>query len=300
MLDIKHPDARRAGHQGHGQLHHQVSLPAKKPAACRHHGRHAQIHPHHRRAVLAFGPGGGKTLVNPEQPQRRDDKQNEGVPRQAVGDFFPARSLQILPHRQRPDVTLAAAVQVARGGMVDVVLPAPVAVGGEGQHPGEKAQNVIGAFRFEKGAVAAVMKNDEHTHQQQPRQRGDAERQPVGDGKAQPHEIPEREVGHERVDHLPEGARHRGRRIFGDDGFPFRNAGLGFHCGDRLGAGHQGWDGRIETGSQTNDLTRLSFHAQFGKQVSFSAPLPGGAGPKSRLDQAAAAILSPPNRSPCR
>ena len=41
-------------------------------------------------------------------------------------------------------------------------------VGGEGEHAGEKTEDVVGFFGLEKGAVSTIVKNDEGTNRKRP------------------------------------------------------------------------------------------------------------------------------------
>ncbi len=95
---------------------------------------------------LAFAPAGlglGEPVLDQKYVKRRNHEQHGRVAHQSIRETFPAGRLQIFLHRQSRDVTHPAPIQIAGTRMVGGMFPAPVLVGGEGQHAGDESPNVI-------------------------------------------------------------------------------------------------------------------------------------------------------------
>ena len=94
------------------------------------------------------------------------------------------------------------------------MFPPPMIIGREGKQASDEAHDIIGRARLEKGAMAAVVKNDEHAHENPPRQDGQHQRQPIGDRKAAVHQVPKECVRAEGVNNLPERPPQGGLLVF--------------------------------------------------------------------------------------
>src|SRR5712664_2630403 len=106
----------------------------------------------------------GKTLLDEKNEKRRNHKEDDRVAGEPIGELLPARGFQIFLHGQGPDVACAAAIQITRSGMVQSVFPSPMMVWHEGEHPGDVPPEVVGGPGFEKGAMTAIVANDEQTN----------------------------------------------------------------------------------------------------------------------------------------
>ena len=95
----------------------------------------------------------------------------------------------------------------------------------EGEHPCDGSENVIRRGRFEKGAVAAVVENDERAHQNGAGQHCERDGQPPGDRQGEMHQHPKADVRHEGIDELPHRASHGRLLVMGNDLFPVRGIG---------------------------------------------------------------------------
>src|SRR5882672_7960556 len=93
--------------------------------------------------------------------QRRDHKKYDRVARKPIGQSPPAGTLEIFLHRERPDIARAAPIQVARGSMVQGVLPAPVSIRRQIQQSRNDTRRVVGSLGFKERRVAAVVENNE-------------------------------------------------------------------------------------------------------------------------------------------
>src|SRR4051812_28332210 len=99
-------------------------------------------------------------MFDNEQVERANAEKNDGVARQTIGEALPTRRLDVLLHRQGPDVTSAAPIQVAGGGMVNRMFARPMAIRCEGQDPGDEPDHIIRLARREKGAMPAIVKDN--------------------------------------------------------------------------------------------------------------------------------------------
>src|SRR5688572_29882150 len=79
--------------------------------------------------------------------------------------------------------------------------------------------------------MTAVVRNDENTDEEGTGQNGNRGGQPPGYLEAPVHRDPEKGVGEEGVDYLPDTPRRRGLLILSNDLFPSRNVGTGVVLG---------------------------------------------------------------------
>ena len=103
---------------------------------------------------------------------------------------------------------------------MDGVFPTPMVVGRVSQDAGDGADDVICFLGFEKGAVAAIVEDDEHAHHECTREHRQRNSQPPRDVSGQIHQDPECKERGDGVDHLPGGARDGGLLITRYDLFP--------------------------------------------------------------------------------
>ncbi len=105
------------------------------------------------------------------------------------------------------------------------VLPAPVVVGRERQHAGDETPDVIGRAGLEERSVTAVVEDDEDPDEHPAGQDHQGQSEPVGNRKAEVQEIPEDEVGPDRVHDLPAGPPDGGHLVLGHEFLPLRDLG---------------------------------------------------------------------------
>jgi len=95
----------------------------------------------------------------------------------------------------------------------------------ESEHSRDSAPDMIGNRRFKKGAVAAIMKNDERPHQDGAGQHGERDREPPRNGNGEIHEHPNPDEGNEGIHELPDRTANGRLLISGHDLFPIRGVG---------------------------------------------------------------------------
>ncbi len=220
MLYVKEPYARAACDHEDDQMNEQILFDPENGAQPHGHPEDGKVHPIHGMALALVRAGRRNSLLNEKQIKGRDDEQDDRVTREAIREFFPAGGFEIFLHGECPDVTGAALVEIAGAGVVNGVFPPPVVIGSEREYARDESHNVIDRARFEIRSVAAVMENDKDAHDKSARENGQRHDQPPGNGKREIHEIPERGVGYEGVDHLPDGPGSGGVGVFGHNLFP--------------------------------------------------------------------------------
>ena len=161
VLHVEHPDASGTGDHRHGKLNHQPALPAQRPDLQARENRHGDIHGPNRHFFTAARIAVGEPLINEKQAGRGDQKQNDRIAHDPVNELFPFRSGEVFSHGEGPDVTRATTIQIAATGVVEGMFPAPMEIRSGRQKAGEKSNDVVRLLAFEKGTVAAIMKNDE-------------------------------------------------------------------------------------------------------------------------------------------
>ena len=161
MLHIKQPVPGRAGHGQRCQLQQQVRLEAENPTHHRAHPNQRQVRPDHRLPFPRPRHGGRDPLLDEKHIKRGEAEKDDRVARQAIGKAPPARCFQIFLDGQRPYISGAAPVQIARSGVVNGVLPAPMPERRERQHTRDEADNIVRLPGRKKGAVSAIVEDDE-------------------------------------------------------------------------------------------------------------------------------------------
>ena len=100
----------------------------------------AAVHDPNRSFLTGFCVGFGETLVNQKQIERSNEKKNDGVAAQSIGEAFPSRGIEVFLYGQRPNVSHSTAGEIARAGMVNGMFPFPVIVGSEGKQTRNEAE----------------------------------------------------------------------------------------------------------------------------------------------------------------
>ena len=218
VLNVKKPYAAGARHHQHHRLQQQIGAETEQPAHRHGHTQQREVHPPHGVTFSRAGGGRSKALTEQKHVQRRDDEQHEGIAHELIREPFPARRFQVLLHRHGPHVADASLVQVPGGAVVNAVLPAPVVVRCERQDAGDESDQRIGPVRLEERPVPAIVKEDEHPHQQRAGEHRQRKRQPQRDLLDVVHEVPEQHVRNDRIEQLPQRAPGRWPLVQQEDG----------------------------------------------------------------------------------
>src|SRR5437868_5182239 len=94
-------------------------------------------------AFAAVGHGCRKPLSDEKYVERRQHKEDDGIPRQAIGESFSARGFEIFLDGHGPNVTSAAPIKITGGGMVEGMFPAPLIERREGKQAAKKAPDIV-------------------------------------------------------------------------------------------------------------------------------------------------------------
>ena len=121
-----------------------------------------------------------------------------------------ASTLKIFLNRERPNIAGTASIQIARGPVVQGMLPAPVPVRRQIPQGRDGADRVVGPFGFEKGGVATVVENDKDPREKACRKNRQRQHQPIGNCECVDHRDPQQHIRNKGVDQLPaRAARQR-------------------------------------------------------------------------------------------
>ena len=219
VLDVEQPDPDRGGQKRDRQLHQEEALDADQRAHADHDPGDGEVGRHRADPDLlaAVHQLDRQAMLEQEQVDRAERQQDQRVAQQSVAEPPPARQAEVLGHRKRGDVARAAAVEIARGGVMDGVAAPPVVVGRERQHADRPADPVVGQRLAEERPVPAVVLDHEQPDQEAGGRHGQDQAEPVAVAQAQQHDRPEREERH-RGDHQLVDAAHRiGVTVAGED-----------------------------------------------------------------------------------
>ena len=107
----------------------------------------------------------GSLCCNEKQIGRSDPEHDQRVAVKTVFQTAPPRKGPVFAHCQRIDITDTTAVEVAAGGMMNCMRPAPTVVGREREHANDAADPVVRQAAGEKRAVAAVVLDHEQAYE---------------------------------------------------------------------------------------------------------------------------------------
>ena len=105
--------------------------------------------------------------------------------------------------------------------MVAGMFPTPLSVRSEREHTGDEANNAVGALRFEKRTVSAIVEDDEGTNKEKTTQECRWDAEPQGDVLEEIQRHPDGRNGDQGVHDLPNGFTDVGLLVFSDEFFPF-------------------------------------------------------------------------------
>ena len=181
VLHVKQPDADRCGHQHDRQMHQQERADPDQPHQQRHDRRNGEVGRHDadpRPPAGAHQPD-RQPVPQHEQIGRTDPEHHDRMPVQPIGQPAPDRQRPIFAHRQRIDVAHAAAIEIARGRVMNGMGLPPEIVRRQRQHAEHPADPVVGEPLAEEGAMPAIMLDHEQPQQEARRHHGDRPAKPT-------------------------------------------------------------------------------------------------------------------------
>ena len=163
----------------------------------------------------------GRTPVrDDEHCQRADNEHADRIPVDAVPQPSVPRPREIFFDGQHPYISGAAMVEIAAGGVVDVVIVPPFIVRSQRDQSAEYADDVVGALGFEKRAMRAIVEDNKCAHLKSCRRHRQRQREPIGILQAPVHCADQQKERTERIDHLPHAAVKIGALVLGDGASP--------------------------------------------------------------------------------
>ena len=194
VLDVEQPHADRGRQQHDRQMHQQERSDADQPHQRGDDDRDRQVGAHgaEPRLPAAAHQSERQPVPQDEKIGRPDTEHHRRMAIQPIAQPAPARQRQIFAHRQGIDVADAAALQIARGRMMNGVRSPPEIIGRQGEHAERAAGPVIGEAMAEECAVAAVVLDHEQPHQEAGGRHGEQQAQPPEPKRiGQPHQRPQ-------------------------------------------------------------------------------------------------------------
>ena len=133
VLHIEEPDASHGGEADCGNLDEKIMLPAEDEDERGGERNDGEIHPEDGIAIPLAGSFGGKAFANDEKNDRGDEKENEGITNEAIGEALGSGVREVFLDSHGPDIAGASSVEIAGAAMMHRVLPSPVEVRCEGE-----------------------------------------------------------------------------------------------------------------------------------------------------------------------
>ena len=119
-----------------------------------------------------------QAVLEHEQVGGPDAEHHQRVAIEPVFEPAPARARQIFAHRQRVDIADAAALEIARGRMMNGMGSPPEIVRRQGQHAEHAADPIVRTLARKEGAMAAIVLDHEQAHEEAGGRNGDQQRDP--------------------------------------------------------------------------------------------------------------------------
>src|ERR1700722_16943462 len=138
-------------------------------------------------------------MMDDEDVERSNHKEDQRIARQAMSQSPPARGGAVFIDRQGPNIAGASLVQITGGTVMQGMLPPPMPVRSEIEQTGNGTGRIIGPSGLEEGGMPAVMKDNEYTCQKAGGNHRERKHQPIGDCQRIDHGDPDRETGRYRV-----------------------------------------------------------------------------------------------------
>ena len=174
VLHVEQPHAHRGCEPGDRQLDEQELAQADQRHEGADHRCDDEIEGHHAPPYPQFGAQGmiREPVPENENEHRPHTEHHERASERPVEKSMPSRQGAELAHSQRRDVSLAAAIEISRGAVMQRMLMAPMVVGGERQHSDCAAQPIVGTPLPEERAVPTIVLDDEQPDQEPRRRQG--------------------------------------------------------------------------------------------------------------------------------
>jgi hypothetical protein len=152
-------------------------------------------------------------LLDEKKVGRPQPEHHQRVAVEAIGKAPPSGRREILADRERGNVADAAAVEVARAGVMHGMAAPPMIVGCQRQHADDAAGPVVGLPLAEECAVPAIVLDHEEPHQEAGGGHGNGKAEPVAPAQARPCGDPEQDERYGGDEQLDRAARVAGRTI---------------------------------------------------------------------------------------
>ena len=221
MLNVKQPQAEEGSDGHHGQLNHQPRQEAVNHAHPDAPSHQRGVHDVDRPLLASLGFGVGEALQDDEKNERSEHEQDDGVADEPIAQLQLSGRCDVLFDGQRPDIADASPVEITVGGVMACMLPTPLTVRGEGEHPGDEAYRSVRTLGFEEGTVTAIMEDDERSNEKQSTQQGRWNGEPKRDVLQKVDADPNGCNGDQGVHDLPNGATDVRLLVLCDQFFPF-------------------------------------------------------------------------------
>ena len=180
MLHVEQPDAHRGRQQHDRPMHQQERPDADQPYQRGGDDRDGEVGAHRAdpRPPAAAHQAERQPLPQDEKIGRPDAEHHRRMAVEPVHQAAPARQRQIFAHRQRIDIADAAAIEIARGRVMDGVRSPPEVVWRHGEHAERAADPVVGEAMAEERAVPAIVLDHEQPHQKSRGRNGEQQGEP--------------------------------------------------------------------------------------------------------------------------
>jgi hypothetical protein len=216
MLDVEEPDTKHAGNPNCWEKDENKACEPDSET----NGRDQDGQGYVRVVDVFLFPGSGRDrgepVRNEKHEQRSDAEHYYRISIEAINETLPGSSFSVLLHSEHPDISDSSPVQIASRRVMKRVVVPPFVIRSKREESAHDAHNVVCTLGFEKGSVAAIVKNNEGPYLKSRSQQSKREREPVRDVQASVHQIRKNEIGTERIDDLPHAAAKIWVLIFGN------------------------------------------------------------------------------------
>src|ERR1700742_626224 len=193
MLHVEQPYAGRGGEQHDRKMHEQERLDADQPGEPGGDQGNGEIGYHGAgpRLPAVAHEADGETVLQEKQIGWSEHEHDQWVTVKSVFQTAPPRTGLVFAHCQGIDVANTAPVKVAGGGMMDRMRAAPPVVRRQRQHANDAADPVVCQTISEKGAMAAVVLDQEQAQEKAGSRNRDQQRNPsIAKGEREPSSRP--------------------------------------------------------------------------------------------------------------
>ena len=145
-------------------------------------------------------------MAQDEQVDRADAEHHQRMAVEAIGDPAPARQCQIFAHGQRVDVADAAAIEIARRGVVDAVRVPPEIIRRQRQHADHASDPIVRQAMTKERAMAAIVLDHEQADEKTRGRNGKQQIKPVAEMIDEPHRQPKQNKWYDCNQNLDDAA----------------------------------------------------------------------------------------------